>query len=55
MASGVWLMSEKVTDIKEDRRRMEVRLGQKLGEKSSRGLFLLMPFVVSVLFGLLSI
>ena len=36
MASGVWLMSEKVTHIKEDRRRMEVRLGRKLGGKQPR-------------------
>lgn len=54
MARGVWLMSEKVTDIEEDRRRMEVRLRRKL-EGGSRGLFPLVPYVVSALFALLSI
>lgn len=47
-------MSEKVTDIEEDRRRMEVGLGRKL-EGGSRGPFPLVPYVVSVLFALLSI
>lgn len=30
MVRGVWLMSEKVTDIEEDRRRMEARHRRKL-------------------------
>lgn len=41
-AGGVWLMSEEVIDIGEDRRRMGVRLGRKLGRRGG-GLFLFLP------------
>ena len=47
-------MSEKVIDIGEDRRRMEVRLGQELQAKRQRTVPIV-ALVVSLLFGLLSI
>lgn len=47
-------MSEKVIDIREDRRRMEVRLERKLQAKQLRTVCI-PASAVSVLFGLLSI